>query len=191
MNMRSVSEILINLNQLMQLAVQEDSIADFSTSWSLVRWTLTTGRVTVGHKSDVFRDLSLYSGHDDLRLPFKINKFGGWLRGVCYVMCLITYFVLSKGKLMASVFYEVSTRTSCSFSAAMQRLGGRVISMDESSSSVKKGETLEGTESQFYLKWVIDTFCYICTGCYLLNSVYCFMLHTTVQKERTGQPSST
>lgn len=48
-----------------------------------------------------------------------------------------------KGKLMASIFYEVSTRTSCSFSAAMQRLGGRVIYMDETSSSVKKGETLE------------------------------------------------
>ncbi|CAH0554904.1 unnamed protein product [Brassicogethes aeneus] len=48
-----------------------------------------------------------------------------------------------KGKIMASVFYEVSTRTSCSFSAAMQRLGGRVIHMDESSSSAKKGETLE------------------------------------------------
>jgi carbamoyl-phosphate synthase/aspartate carbamoyltransferase/dihydroorotase len=48
-----------------------------------------------------------------------------------------------RGKIMASVFYEVSTRTSCSFSAAMQRLGGRVIYMDESSSSAKKGETLE------------------------------------------------
>jgi aspartate carbamoyltransferase catalytic subunit len=62
---------------------------------------------------------------------------------------------------MASVFYEVSTRTSCSFSAAMQRLGGRVISMDENSSSVKKGETLEGTELQFYIKWVMATFCNI------------------------------
>ncbi|XP_055523332.1 CAD protein [Wyeomyia smithii] len=50
---------------------------------------------------------------------------------------------LLRGKVMASVFYEVSTRTSCSFSAAMQRLGGRVIYMDETSSSVKKGETLE------------------------------------------------
>lgn len=50
----------------------------------------------------------------------------------------------TQGKVMASIFYEVSTRTSCSFSAAMQRLGGRVIYMDESSSSVKKGETLEG-----------------------------------------------
>lgn len=52
-----------------------------------------------------------------------------------------------KGKIMASVFYEVSTRTSCSFSAAMQRLGGRVIHMDETSSSVKKGETLEDSIS--------------------------------------------
>ncbi|KAK9731177.1 Amidohydrolase family [Popillia japonica] len=48
-----------------------------------------------------------------------------------------------RGKIMASIFYEVSTRTSCSFAAAMQRLGGKVIYMDESSSSVKKGETLE------------------------------------------------
>lgn len=48
-----------------------------------------------------------------------------------------------RGKVMASVFYEVSTRTSCSFAAAMQRLGGRVIYMDETSSSVKKGESLE------------------------------------------------
>lgn len=47
------------------------------------------------------------------------------------------------GKIMASIFYEVSTRTSCSFAAAMQRLGGRIIYMDETSSSVKKGETLE------------------------------------------------
>ncbi|XP_055370971.1 CAD protein [Condylostylus longicornis] len=48
-----------------------------------------------------------------------------------------------RGKVMASIFYEVSTRTCCSFAAAMQRLGGKVIYMDETSSSVKKGETLE------------------------------------------------
>lgn len=41
------------------------------------------------------------------------------------------------------MFYEVSTRTSCSFSAAMQRLGGTVIHMDKVSSSVQKGESLE------------------------------------------------
>ena len=38
---------------------------------------------------------------------------------------------------------QVSTRTACSFSSAMQRLGGSVIYMDEYSSSTKKGETTE------------------------------------------------
>ena len=51
-----------------------------------------------------------------------------------------------QGKVMASMFYEVSTRTSCSFAAAMERLGGRVIYMDATSSSVKKGESVEGKE---------------------------------------------
>uniref|UniRef100_A0A182FK16 aspartate carbamoyltransferase n=1 Tax=Anopheles albimanus TaxID=7167 RepID=A0A182FK16_ANOAL len=50
---------------------------------------------------------------------------------------------LLRGKVMASIFYEVSTRTSCSFAAAMQRLGGHVVHVDESSSSARKGETLE------------------------------------------------
>ncbi|KAF0292102.1 CAD protein [Amphibalanus amphitrite] len=48
-----------------------------------------------------------------------------------------------KGKVMALMFYEASTRTSCSFDSAMQRLGGRVLHFNESTSSVKKGETLE------------------------------------------------
>lgn len=48
-----------------------------------------------------------------------------------------------RGKVMASIFYEVSTRTSCSFAAAMQRLGGSVIHTDATSSSAKKGETLD------------------------------------------------
>ena len=46
---------------------------------------------------------------------------------------------------MASLFYEVSTRTSSSFAAAMQRLGGSVICMKETDSSAKKGESLAGT----------------------------------------------
>ena len=32
-----------------------------------------------------------------------------------------------KFKVLASLFYEPSTRTSCSFNAAMQRLGGTII----------------------------------------------------------------
>lgn len=50
-----------------------------------------------------------------------------------------------KHRVLASVFYEPSTRTSCSFSAAMQRLGGSVVSVNAEHSSIQKGETLEDT----------------------------------------------
>ena len=49
---------------------------------------------------------------------------------------------------MGSMFYEVSTRTMCSFQAAMQRLGGTVVSLTKDSSSVMKGESLEGREGE-------------------------------------------
>jgi len=55
-------------------------------------------------------------------------------------------FDLLKGKILASIFYEPSTRTSSSFVAAMQRLGGSVISINEVRySSVAKGESLPDT----------------------------------------------
>ena len=50
-----------------------------------------------------------------------------------------------RGRVLACAFYEPSTRTSCSFSAAMQRLGGTVLNISAEGSSVKKGETLEDT----------------------------------------------
>lgn len=52
-----------------------------------------------------------------------------------------------KGKIMATVFYEPSTRTRLSFESAMLRLGGQVISTENASefSSAAKGETLEDT----------------------------------------------
>ncbi|NOZ26800.1 MAG: aspartate carbamoyltransferase [Chloroflexi bacterium] len=53
---------------------------------------------------------------------------------------------LLQGKVLANLFYEPSTRTSSSFSAAMQRLGGRVIAINEVVySSVSKGESLPDT----------------------------------------------
>jgi aspartate carbamoyltransferase catalytic subunit len=48
-------------------------------------------------------------------------------------------------KIMTTAFFEASTRTNCSFQAAMLRLGGNVIAVNESFSSVKKGESLEDT----------------------------------------------
>jgi len=50
-----------------------------------------------------------------------------------------------RGRIMATLFYEPSTRTACSFQTAMLRLGGSFISINESDSSVKKGESLEDT----------------------------------------------
>ena len=50
------------------------------------------------------------------------------------------------GKTITNLFYEPSTRTSSSFYAAMTRLGGSVIPINEVNySSVTKGETLEDT----------------------------------------------
>lgn len=52
-----------------------------------------------------------------------------------------------KGKLMATLFYEPSTRTRLSFESAMMRLGGNVISTENAKefSSAIKGESIEDT----------------------------------------------
>jgi len=50
-----------------------------------------------------------------------------------------------KGKVLCTIFYEPSTRTSSSFDAAMKRCGGQVVQIAAETSSVQKGETLEDT----------------------------------------------
>lgn len=51
-----------------------------------------------------------------------------------------------QGKVLTNLFYKPSTRTSSSFSAAMERLGGRVIAINGVHfSSVAKGESLHDT----------------------------------------------
>ena len=53
---------------------------------------------------------------------------------------------LLKGKVVATLFYEPSTRTRLSFETAANRLGARVIGFsDAKTSSVAKGETLKDT----------------------------------------------
>jgi aspartate carbamoyltransferase catalytic subunit len=52
-----------------------------------------------------------------------------------------------RGRILATLFYEPSTRTRMSFESAMLRLGGQVISAESAAetSSAAKGETIEDT----------------------------------------------
>ncbi|MCD6354163.1 MAG: aspartate carbamoyltransferase [Prolixibacteraceae bacterium] len=53
---------------------------------------------------------------------------------------------LLKGKVVATLFFEPSTRTRLSFETAISRLGGRIVGFaDPGSSSATKGETLHDT----------------------------------------------
>jgi len=61
---------------------------------------------------------------------------------------------LLEGKVVASLFFEPSTRTRLSFETAINRLGGRIVGFsDASSSSVTKGETLKDTIK------MVDNYC--------------------------------
>ncbi|KIW64439.1 protein pyrABCN [Phialophora macrospora] len=48
-----------------------------------------------------------------------------------------------QSRVLCTMFYEPSTRTSASFDAAMQRLGGRTIAINTDHSSTQKGESLQ------------------------------------------------
>lgn len=81
-----------------------------------------------------FNDISLNDWNELCELAMRIKRQPAEYRDVC------------KGKIMATLFYEPSTRTQMSFQTAMMRLGGKVIGFsDPNSSSVAKGETLRDT----------------------------------------------
>ncbi len=93
---------------------------------------------------------ALFYGKDIL----SVNQFDRngleYIFGVAHEMremvSRVGSFDLLKGKILANLFYEPSTRTSSSFIAAMERLGGSVISINEVQySSVSKGESLPDT----------------------------------------------
>ena len=93
-----------------------------------------------------------------MRLPFKhLTSVKQFDKGLLYRLFQVASQMRSmvqsnrpidllKGRVLASVFYEPSTRTSCSFIAAMERLGGSVIALhDMANTSVSKGESLSDT----------------------------------------------
>lgn len=78
--------------------------------------------------------------------PSKINYLFNFTRRMRQIVRTKGSANLLKGKVLANLFYEPSTRTSSSFIAAMERLGGSVISITGVQySSVAKGESLPDT----------------------------------------------
>ncbi|KAI1175084.1 pyrABCN [Nemania sp. FL0916] len=94
-------------------------------------------------RPSVFRNAHVLSVKDyrrsDLHLLFTVAqemRLGVDREGVLNTL---------RGRVLCTLFYEPSTRTSASFDAAMQRLGGRTIAISTSQSSVQKGESLQDT----------------------------------------------
>jgi aspartate carbamoyltransferase catalytic subunit len=110
---------------------------------------MTTARITehlpFGEKRDprfFGRDILSVSQFDrsDLDTIFAVAQE---MRGMVE---RIGTFDLLKGKVLTNLFYEPSTRTSSSFVAAIERLGGSVIQINNVTySSVSKGESLPDT----------------------------------------------
>ncbi len=91
-----------------------------------------------------FRGMDLVSIRD-LTVP-QMNRIMDVAGGMVPIAKGEKVSKLLDGKILATLFYEPSTRTKLSFESAMMRLGGRVIGFsDPKSSSVAKGETLADT----------------------------------------------
>ncbi len=91
-----------------------------------------------------FRGMDLVSIRD-LTVP-QMNRIMDVAEGMVPIAKGEKVSKLLDGKILATLFYEPSTRTKLSFESAMMRLGGRVIGFsDPKSSSVAKGETLADT----------------------------------------------
>ncbi|MDR2150002.1 MAG: aspartate carbamoyltransferase [Spirochaetaceae bacterium] len=80
-------------------------------------------------------------------LDFSVEELGDLFVRADYMESnKTTVYKTCRGKLMASLFFEASTRTRLSFEAAMLRLGGTCLGFaDSSSSSVSKGESFADT----------------------------------------------
>jgi aspartate carbamoyltransferase catalytic subunit len=93
---------------------------------------------------DSFKDRDILSAHDLTKEDLDIiMNTAGYYEGLLAQKKIIKDM---EGKVMASLFYEPSTRTRLSFETAMLRLGGSVITVAESAtnqiSSTAKGETM-------------------------------------------------
>ncbi len=80
-------------------------------------------------------------------LDLSVNEIDGLISCACDIIeNPKKYSEVCKGKKLATLFFEPSTRTRLSFEAAMYELGGNVIGFSEAnSSSAAKGESVADT----------------------------------------------
>ena len=131
------SESLAPLSPLSRTAVIDDLIIPLTMQPALSPLQQMLATPSSFKKSHVL-SVKQYT-RADLHLLFNVAqemRLGVQREGVLDVL---------RGRLLCTLFYEPSTRTSASFDAAMQRLGGRTIAISTQHSSVQKGETLQDT----------------------------------------------
>ena len=78
---------------------------------------------------------------------FSVEEIKALMDTACHIIENPSHYAEScKGKKLATLFFEPSTRTRLSFEAAMLELGGGVLGFSEaSSSSASKGESMADT----------------------------------------------
>ncbi|KAG2215504.1 hypothetical protein INT46_006764 [Mucor plumbeus] len=106
------------------------------------RFEISASLARVVSRSPFYRKHILRSAQfdrDDLHLLFGVAHE---MRNLVELYGSIN---LLQGRVMSTMFFEPSTRTSSSFEAAMYRLGGQVVSVTATTSSVQKGESLADT----------------------------------------------
>lgn len=132
-----------NANNTMSPTTLRGPTDEFSLGMQLKPLTTSTTVQQLLSQPSAFKHAHVLSvrqySRQDLHLLFTIAqemRLGVQREGVLDIL---------KGRVLSTLFYEPSTRTSASFDAAMQRLGGRVIPISTSHSSVQKGESLQDT----------------------------------------------
>jgi carbamoyl-phosphate synthase/aspartate carbamoyltransferase/dihydroorotase len=123
---------LVSSNTTMQSNFFKASFLDFNQSSS---------EMLLGHQSTFYRSNFITVDHLRKDALHKLFNLAHDLKILTLSDKDLTH--LLRGKVIAEMFFEPSTRTQCSFTAAVQRLGGTCIYMDQQHSSIKKGETLE------------------------------------------------
>ncbi|KAG1057811.1 hypothetical protein G6F43_000378 [Rhizopus delemar] len=106
------------------------------------RYEVSASLARVVSRSPFYRKHILRSSQfdrDDLHLLFAVAHE---MRNLVELYGSIN---LLQGRVISTMFFEPSTRTSSSFEAAMNRLGGKVVSVSATTSSVQKGESLADT----------------------------------------------